>query len=275
MTQLIDAPAPPVEAHRGRVRHRQGRARVRRGVPYSDSRTTLSLLPGAAVGEWLCDVRDAFHGDLLDAGAGNQPFREWYAPRVERVFAVDAAAIEGLNALAFVDQLPFADASFDTVLSTEVWEHVEDPLHAAREAYRVLRPGGRVVVTVPFLYPTHEAPYDFNRFTSYGLESLLRRAGFEVERVDAKGGPLLLLFHYVVLALSQGLDAVGRLLRLPRPLSRVPVLRHALAWPQELAIRLRYRLRGPRRGIRHGAGRVTLGYLAVARKPAGMLAAPV
>src|SRR5207249_343731 len=117
-----------------------------------------SLLPGAAIGEWLADVRGVFTGRLLDAGAGNQPYREWYAPLVREVVAVDAAPIEGLSALAVADRLPFADGSFDTVLSTQVWEHVEDPGMAAREAFRVLRPGGHLVVTVPFVYPTHEAP---------------------------------------------------------------------------------------------------------------------
>jgi SAM-dependent methyltransferase len=249
------------------VRHRQGRARIRRGVPYSDPASTLSLLPGAAIGEWLADVRPAFTGRLLDAGAGNQPYREWYAPMVKQVVAVDAAPIDGLSALAFADRLPFADATFDTVLSTQVWEHVEDPGRAAREAFRVLRPGGHLVVTVPFFYPTHEAPYDYGRFTRYGLDAVLRSAGFEVVRLDAEGGPLLLGTHLCVLAVTQVLNAVGRLLHLRRPLSTLPGLRHLLATPQQALIGARFRLRGPRRGIRSGAGLMTLGYFALARKP--------
>lgn len=251
----------------GRVRHRQGRARIRGGVPYSDPASTLSLLPGAAIGEWLADVADVFTGRLLDAGAGNQPYREWYEPRVDQVVAVDAAPIDGLSALAFANQLPFRDASFDTVLSTQVWEHVEDPGAAARETFRVLRPGGHLVVTVPFFYPTHEAPYDFGRFTRYGLTAVLRNAGFEVVRVDSQGGPLLLGSHMGVLAVSQALNALGRLLRMRRPLSLVPGLRHLLCLPQQLAIAARFRLRGTRRGIRFGGGLVSLGYFAVARKP--------
>lgn len=269
MTETLTPRTPQQDpTTHGRVRHRQGRARIRRGVPYSDPATTLSLLPGAAIGEWLADVREVFTGRLLDAGAGNQPYRNWYTPMVEQIIAVDAAPIEGLSALAFAHQLPFTAASFDTVLSTQVWEHVEDPGMAAREAFRVLRPGGHLVVTVPFFYPTHEAPYDYGRFTSYGLSAVLRNAGFEIVRVDAEGGPLLLLAHMCVLAAAQALDAAGRLLRLKRPLSLLPVLRHLVAVPQQAMIALRFRIRGPRRGIRFGAGRLALGYFAVARKPA-------
>jgi SAM-dependent methyltransferase len=255
--------APDVD----RVRHRQGRVRIRRGIPYPDPAGTLSLLPNAAVGEWLADVAGAFSGDLLDAGAGNQPYRIWYEPLVKSVVAVDAAPAGGLAALAFVDQLPFRDASFDTVLSTEVWEHVEDAAAAARESFRVLRPGGRLLITVPFLYPTHEAPYDFSRFTNFGLTSLLERAGFVVERMDSKGGPFLWATHFGVLALTQGLDAVGRKAKLRRPPTEWRGLRAIIAGPQLAAIALRFRARGPRRGIRHGAGRITLGYFAIARKP--------
>jgi SAM-dependent methyltransferase len=250
-----------------RVRHRQGRVRVRKGIPYPDPASTLSLLPNAALGEWLADVREAFTGDLLDAGAGNQPYRDWYAPLVKSVVAVDATPAPGLATLAFVDALPFRDETFDTILSTEVWEHVEDVTAAARESFRLLRPGGRLVITVPFLYPTHEEPYDFGRFTRYGLESTLRRAGFEVERLDSKGGPLLWASHFAVLAMTQALDAAGRKARLRRPPTEWRGLRGLLAGPQLAAIALRYRARGPRRGVRLGAGRITLGYFAVARKP--------
>jgi SAM-dependent methyltransferase len=267
VTDIITRKAAGQEQANERVRHRQGRARIRRGVPYADPASTLSLLPGAARGEWLADVREVFSGRLLDAGAGNQPYREWYAPMVDKVVAVDAAPIAGLSVLAYAERLPFAGASFDTVLSTEVWEHVEDPGKAARESFRVLRPGGYLVVTVPFCYPTHEAPYDFGRLTWYGLTAVLRNAGFEVVRVDAEGGPLLLGTHMCVLAVTQGLNALGRLLGLRRPLSTLPGLRHLLAAPQQALIALRFRLRGPRRGIRFGAGRLSLGYLAVARKP--------
>jgi len=247
-----------------RIRHRQGKVRIRHGVPYSDRDTTLSLLPGAAMGEWLHRNSHVVVGALLDAGSGNQPFADWYDAQVERVVALDAAPLEGVSVLGFADQLPFRAGSFDTVLCTEVLEHVTNAERACAELFRVLRPGGHLLVTVPYLYPTHEAPYDFRRFTHYGLRSLLERHGLEVVSLDAKGGPALLLAHYVVLAVQAGLEALGSVLG--RPITRMRAIRWLLAAPLEMAIALRRRRSRPP-GVRGPATRVSLGYMAVARKP--------
>lgn len=249
-----------------RLRHRQGAVRLVDGVPYSDRRTTLSLLPGAAVGTWLAAHVDVLHGRLLDAGCGNQPFREWYTPHVDEVLCLDAAPLEGVDVVGFADALPFADASFDTVLLTEVLEHVGDAEAAARELYRVLRPGGQALITVPYLYPTHEAPYDFRRFTHFGLRGLLERHGLEVLAMDAKGGGALLLAHLAVLSVVAGLDGVWSRLGGRRPLTQSRVLRPALAMPQEVAAR-RLRVRS---GVHGSATRASLGYMAVARRPSGL-----
>lgn len=219
------------------------------------------------MGEWLDQNRHAVKGVLLDAGCGNQPFADWYHPLVERVVALDAAPLEGVSVVGFADQLPFAEGSFDTVLCTEVLEHVANAEYACAELFRVLRPGGYLVVTVPYLYPTHEAPYDFRRFTHYGLRSLLERHGFEVVALDAKGGPVLLVAHFAVLAVQGALDALGRLIGLRRrKATELPVVRRALAAPLEAGIAVRRRRR-TRRGVGGLAARASLGYMALARRP--------
>jgi SAM-dependent methyltransferase len=236
-----------------RVRHRQGAARVVRGVPYSDRDSTLSLLPGAAVGRWLAARADLVHGRLLDLGCGNQPFAGWYGPLADEVVPVDAAPIPGVRQVDLGARLPFADASFDTVLCTQVLEHVDGIEVAAAEIARVLRPGGHALVTVPFLYPTHEAPYDFQRLTHLGLASLARRHGLEVLDVEAQGGPGMLVAHHAVLALTGVLRATR--------LERVRAVRALVAAPQEaLRSRVSTRLSGP-------AKVASLGYLLTARKP--------
>jgi SAM-dependent methyltransferase len=236
-----------------RLRHRQGTARVVRGVPYSDRASTSSLLPGAAVGRWLAGQAPRVRGRLLDLGCGNQPFLPWYGPLVDEVVAADAAPIPGVTVVDLAGPLPFPDAGFDTVLCTQVLEHVDNVEVAMAEIARVLRPGGHALVTVPFLYPTHEAPYDFQRFTHHGLAGLVDRAGLEVRSLAAQGGPGLLVAHFAVLAATQALRAL-RLVdnRLARAM---------LAAPQD-AVRHRVPTR------LSGAARIaSLGYLVAARKP--------
>jgi SAM-dependent methyltransferase len=246
-----------------RLRRRQGDVRIRKGVPFSNRDTTLSLLPGAVVGRFLARNRDCFSGDLLDNGCGNAPFAAWYRPLVDRVVTLDAAPLPTVDVVAFADELPFADGSFDTILATEVLEHVTDAERAVADAYRVLRPGGHLIVTVPYLYPTHEAPYDFRRFTHFGLRSILERHGFEVVGVDAKGGPLLLLAHFAVLAVGQLLDLLGKVPLRGRHATDLEAVRVPLWAPQEvLATTI-----GRRPGVSRLAGRLSLGYMAVARRP--------
>src|SRR5690606_18990030 len=71
------------------------------------------------------------------------------------------------------DVFPFADESYDGLLATEVFEHVPNPSTLLGEAYRVLRPGSCLIVSTPFAWREHEAPYDFFRYTSFGMARLL------------------------------------------------------------------------------------------------------
>ncbi len=78
--------------------------------------------------------------------------------------------------------LPFQDHMFDTVLLLDVLEHVADARSMLNESARVLKRGGRLLVGMPFLYPVHDAPHDYRRYTTQGLELALRRAGLELDQ---------------------------------------------------------------------------------------------
>lgn len=245
----------------GRIRHRQGSAKVVNGVPYADRESTLSLLPGAVVGRWLADNASAVSGVLLDLGAGNQPFKVWYSSLAQRCVAVDVAPAPGLDLLSMAAPLPFASATFDTVLCTSVLEHVHDAEAVVSEMSRILKPGGRLIITVPFLYPTHEAPYDFWRTTHWGLRSLLTRHGLEVDTLAAQGGPVLLVAHYLIAGLAQGLMALATRLGRWGALIDNRLVRTVLAGPQDVVrAKLSYRMTRLSRAA-------SLGYMAVARKP--------
>ncbi len=237
-----------------RLRERRGPAKIVNGIPYSDPESTSLLLPGAVHGEWLARHRHLVRGRLLDSGCGNQPYRGWYEPLVDEVVTLDAAPADGVDVLGFADRLPFADQSFDTVLVTEVLEHVENAERAVGEIFRILRPGGHALITVPYFYPTHEAPYDYRRFTHFGLTDLLRRNDFDVVGLEAKGGPGLLLAHFFLLALTRG----------PTSATSRPGLHRVLTAPQKAWIRRAHSVRSDVDGL---AGIISLGYMAAARRP--------
>lgn len=83
--------------------------------------------------------------------------------------------------------LPFSSAGLDAVVMLEVLEHVRYPDRAVREAARVLRRGGLLILSMPFLYPVHDSPHDYQRFTRHGLEREIHDAGFDLLRIEKLG----------------------------------------------------------------------------------------
>jgi SAM-dependent methyltransferase len=96
-------------------------------------------------------------------------------------YPTTASGLYGTRPQVFADgaSLPFASASFDTVLLLEVLEHVADAERVLAEICRVLKPGGALLISMPFLYPLHDAPHDYRRYTAPGLIQALLRAGLQ------------------------------------------------------------------------------------------------
>jgi SAM-dependent methyltransferase len=261
----------PTSLPETRLRDRQGRSIVIDGAPCPDPATTASLLPGVIVGEYLRRHADRIGGRLLDLGAGNRPFADWYEPRCSSAISTDIAAHDGLSALSTAELLPFADRSFDTVLATEVLEHVTDHEATLDEIVRVLAPGGRVVVTVPFLYPIHEAPHDHRRLTSHGLEAALTRRGLVIDDLSAKGGAFTLAANVVsTVAVAAVRAAAARAVRSPAtdptdaPSGELPAgLQRRLVAVERAMLQVR----GRAAAFPGSARRVSLGYMAIATKP--------
>jgi SAM-dependent methyltransferase len=149
---------------------------------------------------------NASAGRTLDLGAQNGP----YAAHFPRRVAVDLHPAGGVQVRADAHALPFRDGSFEVVLCTEVLEHLLEPQRAIDEMFRVLEPGGRLLLTTRFLFPIHDAPHDYFRFTKYGLRHLLRR--FDElkieEETDAVGSLAVLIQRLGMQAETLGITAL-------------------------------------------------------------------
>jgi SAM-dependent methyltransferase len=140
----------------------------------------------------LADVAGLASGRMIDIGCGLKPYRGLFAAHVDEHIGVEhESSPHGLacaDIVASAYELPIEDASFDTVLCTEVLEHLEEPVEAVTEATRVLRPGGVAIYTVPLIWHLHEEPRDFFRFTRHGIRHVFERAGLDVEEIRPLGG---------------------------------------------------------------------------------------
>lgn len=135
-------------------------------------------------------------GTVLDVGCGGQPFRPLLGNKV-RYVAIDhasAGARFGYHdpSVRYFhgNRWPVEDRTVDLVLCTEVLEHILEPCRALEEAYRCLRPGGRLLATVPFAARWHFVPHDYWRYTPSSLGHLLGQVGFIDVEVYARGNPI-------------------------------------------------------------------------------------
>jgi SAM-dependent methyltransferase len=131
-------------------------------------------------------------GSILDFGCGSKPYRGYF--NVDEYIGLDietevSSSNPDLKADVFYDgkRIPFNEGRFDGVFTTEVLEHVFNPDEILPEINRVMKPGGLLLLTCPFFWQEHEQPYDYARYTSFGLKHLLQRHGFEVVNYEKTG----------------------------------------------------------------------------------------
>ena len=127
-------------------------------------------------------------GTMLDFGCGSKPYKELV--RADSYIGADIAVSGNDNPHRDVDvfydgkSIPFLDRCFDSVLASEVFEHVFDLDSTLVELRRVLKTGGTLLVTVPFVWEEHEVPFDFGRYSSFGILHVLEKHGFSVVHME-------------------------------------------------------------------------------------------
>lgn len=132
-----------------------------------------------------------FSGNLIDIGCGDKPYENLFA-NVKKYEGLEITTTVHTSTKAdyFYDgnTIPFNNETYDSVILNEVLEHVFNPIVLLGEINRVMTHDAKLLITVPFVWDEHEQPYDFARYSSFGLEYLLKNNGFEIE-VSEKSTP--------------------------------------------------------------------------------------
>lgn len=128
-------------------------------------------------------------GKLLDYGCGSKPYKHLFTDVSEYVgldMQNEGHGHEGEDIDVFFDgkTIPFEDNHFDSVFSCEVFEHVFELENCIAEIHRVMKPGAQALFVVPFVWDEHEVPYDFGRYSSFGIDYLLQKKGFKIVNHD-------------------------------------------------------------------------------------------
>jgi len=151
-------------------------------------------LEGASIRRFVASAAEltAPGSNVLDSGAGQCPYRAFF--RNTRYFGIDFAKGESnwnygnLDVVGKLEFLPFKTGVFDAVLSTQVLEHVAEPEWVIRETFRVLKPNGKLFLSAPLGFGEHQQPFDFYRYTRFGIRHLLEKTGFNLISIEPRGG---------------------------------------------------------------------------------------
>ena len=142
-------------------------------------------------------------GSLLDFGCGTKPYKK-LIKNVESYTGIDYKIDGREESQKSVDffydgkTIPFKDQEFDSILSTEVLEHVFNVEEILSELNRVLKINGHAIITTPFMWEEHEMPYDFARYTPPALEYLYQKHGFEIIHKHKTGNQIEVIFQFAI-----------------------------------------------------------------------------
>lgn len=233
---------------------RQVRAQIEKDLGDSADRQFFSPVVYSQYQVTLPLIRAHARGAFIDLGCGEMPYRPFVEKQTETYHTFDieerTAGVTYVGDIQSMPQVP--SDTYDTAVSLEVFEHVPDPRAAAAEVFRILRPGGTFIMSVPHMSRLHEEPYDFFRYTKYGVRRILEDTGFVDVDITKRGGLLTFVGHQVstaILTLTW----------------RIPVVRR-IGWTLNKWLVTRLAYGADSRLDRNGL--FAMGYTAVARKPA-------
>ena len=147
-------------------------------------------------------------GKLLDFGCGSKPYKSLFTHATEYIgldYEGEGHSHRDEQVDVFYDgrHIPFPDASFDAVFSSEVMEHIFNPEIILPEINRVMKKGARILITCPFAWPEHEVPVDYARYTRFALQHLLEKNGFTILEIDKSGDFSMAIYQMKMVFFSE------------------------------------------------------------------------
>jgi SAM-dependent methyltransferase len=131
-------------------------------------------------------ARPYLRGRMLDAGCGAQRYKDMF--EVDSYVGLEFNDDFKPDVVGDLRRMPFSNGEFDSILNNQVLEHIDDTHSVFSEFHRVLKPGGYLCITVPFIARTHEVPHDYWRISEFGIRYLFMRYGFEEIEIRNMGG---------------------------------------------------------------------------------------
>ena len=153
----------------------------------------------------ILEFSDHINGKILDVGCGKKPYRKLFKSTDYKGLELDSPNNRSFSYADFFydgQTFPFNDEEFDSIISNQVLEHVDNPEIFLKEINRVLKKGGRLLISAPFIWSEHEQPNDFLRFSSFGIKKLLEEKGFFLLKHkktvnDVRAGFLVLIMYII------------------------------------------------------------------------------
>jgi SAM-dependent methyltransferase len=164
---------------------------------------------------YMAPARPYLIGRMLDAGCGAQRYKDLF--NFESYVGLEYNEKFNPDVVGDLRSMPFDDEEFDSILNTQVLEHIDDTYRVFSEFRRVLKPDGYLCITVPFIARTHGIPHDYWRISEYGIRYLFQRYGFEEIEIRNMGGFLTTQAYLWQFWLWErlGKNRITRLLRAP------------------------------------------------------------
>lgn len=186
---------------------------------------TPSFLIRRGLARAIIPEAKAFSGRVLDFGCGSKPYEAVFHNASEYIGVdIEVSGHNHVELNSKIDyyydgsSLPFGSGEFDSVVAFEVFEHVFEPDVVIPEIYRVMKQGGSLMVTTPFVWPEHEEPYDYARYSTFGLKHLFEKHGFKVDKVSRVGTCYETVFQILSNIVAQ---KTGNWSRIPRLTAQV------------------------------------------------------